>query len=166
MILYHLRCECGHDFDAWFRDSATYDRQEKRGQVSCPSCSSSRVTKALMTPRLTGQHRRKGEGDLPVPETVGGGEIAIPDGVRSDAQARAMARELLRSMVKMRKHAEENFENVGENFAEEARAIHYGEAEERAIFGEATLAEAKELIEEDIPVGFLGPKKRNRRKLT
>ena len=68
MILYHLQCECGHDFDAWFRDSITYDRQEKRGQVSCPECQSSRVTKALMTPRLTGEHRRKGERDnLPVP---------------------------------------------------------------------------------------------------
>ena len=162
MILYHLICECGHDFDAWFRDSATYDRQERRGQVSCPACSSSRVTKALMAPRLTGQHRRKGEPDISVPATAGGSDIAVPDEVR----ARALARQILRSMRKMRKHAEENFENVGENFAEEARAIHYGEAEERAIFGEATLAEAKELIEEDIPVGFLGPKKRNRRKLT
>ncbi len=162
MILYHLNCECGHDFDAWFRDSATYDRQEKRGQVSCPACSSSRVTKAIMAPRLTGQHRRKGEAEVSVPATVGGGDIAVSDEVR----ARAVAREILRSMRKMRKHAEENFENVGENFAEEARAIHYGEAEERSIFGEATLAEAKELIEEDIQVGFLGPKKRNRRKLT
>ena len=162
MILYHLNCECGHDFDAWFRDSATYDRQEKRGQVDCPVCSSSSVTKAIMAPRLTGQHRRKGEDAPSVPATVAGGDISVPDEVR----ARAVAREILRSMRKMRKHAEENFENVGANFAEEARAIHYGEAEERAIFGEATLAEAKELIEEDIAVGFLGPKKRNRRKLT
>jgi hypothetical protein len=163
MILYHLKCECGHHFDAWFRDSATYDRQEKRGQVSCSSCSSSRVTKAIMAPRLSGDHRKKGERDnLPVPVASGGGDIAVPDEIR----ARAVARQIIRSMRKMRKHAEENFENVGENFAEEARAIHYGEAEERAIYGEATLAEAKELMEEDIPVGFLGPKKRNRRKLT
>jgi hypothetical protein len=162
MILYHLNCECGHDFDAWFRDSATYDRQEKRGQVNCPACSSSRVTKAIMAPRLTGRHRRKGEDAPSAPVTVSGNDIAVSDEVR----ARALAREILRSMRKMRKHAEENFENVGENFAEEARAIHYGEAEERAIFGEATLAEARELIEEDIQVGFLGPKKRNRRKLT
>ena len=165
MILYHLNCECGHDFDAWFRDSAAYDRQEKRGQVSCPACSSSRVTKALMAPRLTGRHRRKGERDASVPAVAGGG-IDVPDEVRANAQARAVARQILRSMRKMQKHVEENCENVGENFAEEARAIHYGEAEKRDIYGEATLAEAKELLEEDIPIGFLGPKKRNRRKLT
>lgn len=163
MILYRLQCECGHDFDAWFRDSAAYDRQEKRGQVSCPECQSTHVGKAIMAPRLSGDHRKKGERDnLPVPSAPGGRDIAVPD----EVQARAVARHILRTMRKMRKHAEENFENVGENFAEEARAIHYGEKEERAIYGEATLAEAKELIEEEIPVGFLGPKKRSRRKLT
>lgn len=161
MILYHLKCDCGHDFDAWFRDSATYDRQEKRGQVSCPSCASTQVSKAPMAPRLIGDHRKKGERDIVVPATDGS-DIAVP----SEMRARAVAREIIRSMRKMRKHVEETCEDVGENFAEEARAIHYGEAEERGIFGEATLAEAKELLEEDIPVGFLGVKKKNRRKLT
>jgi hypothetical protein len=121
------------------------------------------VTKALMAPRLTGQHRRKGARDVSVPATIdGGGGIVVSDEVR----ARALAREILRSMRKTQKQVEETCENVGENFAEEARAIHYGEAEERGIYGEATLAEAKELLEEDIPIGFLGPKRRNRRKLT
>ena len=124
MILYRLQCECGHDFDAWFRDSATYDRQEKRGQVSCPECQSTHVGKAIMAPRLSGDHRKKGERDnLPAPS----GEIAVPDEVK----ARALARQILRSMRRMRRYAEENFENVGENFAEEARAI--GKAAQRRI---------------------------------
>jgi hypothetical protein len=112
-----------------------------------------------MAPRLTGEHRKKGERDAAVPAPAAG-RIAVPE----EMQAKALVRQMMRAMRRARKYAEENFENVGERFADEARAIHYGEAEERAIYGEATLAEAKELIEEDIPVGFLGPKKRNRRK--
>ncbi len=141
MILYHLRCTCGHDFDAWFRDSATYDRQEKRGQVSCPACASSDVTKAPMAPRIASQPRGSAE------------PIAVPE-----VRAREIAREILTSMGKLRKHAEENCEYVGERFADEARAIHDGDAEERGIYGEATIQEARELYEDDIPVRLLGIK--------
>jgi hypothetical protein len=142
MILYHLRCAAEHEFDAWFRDSATYDRQEKRGHVSCPECASTQVTKAPMAPRIGGQ-----SGD------------AVPE-----ARAREVAREILAAMGKVRKHVEETCEYVGERFADEARAIHDGDAEERGIYGEATLAEAKALHDDDIPVRFLGAK--NRRKLS
>ena len=148
MIVYHLKCTCGHDFDAWFRDSATYDRQEKRGQVSCPACASTSVSKAPMAPRIATSREspsREVADVVPSPE----------------ARAREIAREILVAMGKLRKHAEENCEYVGERFADEARAIHDGDAEERGIYGEATIQEAKELYEDDIPVrplGIKGPK--------
>lgn len=150
MILYHLICTCGHDFDAWFRDGATYDRQEKRGQVSCPACASTKVSKAPMAPRIATS--REGHGrDSQARE--------VPDAVPSpEARAREIAREILVAMGKLRKHAEENCEYVGERFADEARAIHDGDAEERGIYGEATIQEAKELYEDDIPVRLLGIK--------
>ncbi len=145
MIVYHLKCTCGHDFDAWFRDSATYDRQEKRGQVSCPACASTSVSKAPMAPRIATSRESSSR------------EVA--DVVPSpEARAREIAREILVAMGKLRKHAEENCEYVGERFADEARAIHDGDAEERGIYGEATIQEAKELCEDDIPVRLLGIK--------
>lgn len=152
MILYHLKCTCGHDFDAWFRDGATYDRQEKRGQVSCPACASTAVTKAPMAPRIATSRESHGR------ETQGR-DSQLPDAVPSpEMRAREIAREILVAMGKLRKHAEENCEYVGERFADEARAIHDGDAEERGIYGEATIQEAKELYEDDIPVRLLGIK--------
>jgi hypothetical protein len=142
MILYHLKCVGEHEFDAWFRDGATYDRQEKRGQVACPECASTQVSKAPMAPRIATQS----------------------NDVAPEARAREVAREILTAMGKVQKHVEETCEYVGERFADEARAIHDGDAEERGIYGEATLAEAKALHEDDIPVRFLGVK--NRRKLS
>jgi hypothetical protein len=153
MILYHLKCTCGHDFDAWFRDSATYDRQEKRGQVSCPACASTKVSKAPMAPRISTQSR-----DNQARESQ---PRDLADTIPSpEARAREIAREILVAMGKMRKHAEETCEYVGERFADEARAIHDGDAEERGIYGEATIQEAKELYEDDIPVRLLGIKGR------
>ena len=136
MILYQLKCADGHDFEAWFKDSAAYDRQEKRREVECPVCASTEVTKAPMAPRLASV--RKSE-EAP-----------------SEKRARQVAREILMAMGKLRQHAEETCEYVGERFADEARAIHYGEAPERGIYGEASREEAEALREEDIPVRFLG----------
>ena len=137
MILYQLKCAGGHDFEAWFKDSATYDSQEKRGEVECPVCSSNEVAKAPMAPRLAAA-------------------AAGDDG--SEKRARQVAREILMAMGKLKEQVEKSCEYVGERFADEARAIHYGEAPERSIYGEASREEAKALHDEDIPVRFLGIK--------
>jgi hypothetical protein len=124
MIRYQLVCPKDHGFEGWFRDSAAYDAQAKKGLLVCPTCNSKKIKKAPMAPAIA----KKAE--------------------QSTAQAKAM-REWV---TNIRKDVEKNAEYVGEKFPDEARAIHYGDAKERQIYGEATLDDAKELIEEGIPV--------------
>ena len=155
MILYELRCANGHNFEAWFLNSATYDSQAKVGEVECPSCSDTVIEKAPMAPRLS---------------QVGVEKYAVADASAPAAtapkspaenRAREVAKEILTAMKNVHDHVEENCDYVGDKFADEARAIHYGETEERGIYGEATSDEAKELEEEDIPVQRLpfGPRR-------
>src|SRR5262245_5826060 len=129
MIRYQLVCNKSHGFEGWFRDSAAYDTQAKKGLLVCPTCNSKRVTKAPMAPAVS----KKGE----------------------LAEAAAKAQAMREWVTNVRKHVEKNAEYVGEKFPDEARAIHYGDAKERQIYGEATLDDAKELIEEGIPVAPL-----------
>jgi hypothetical protein len=154
MILYDLKCSQGHQFEAWFKDSGTYDKQAKRGDVECPVCSDTGIEKAIMAPSISSSTRKKG-GEYDAPATRGsrGGQI-------DEGRASEVAREILEAVGKVQKQVEENCEDVGDKFADEARAIHYGEAEERGIYGEATKSEVEELAEEDIPVSRIPWKKR------
>ena len=129
MIKYDLRCDQEHMFEVWFRDSAACDDQLVGGEVLCPQCGSAAVQKALMAPALSTSD--KGDQDR--------------------KQAMAMVHQL-HMLREFRRHVEQNCEDVGSAFPEEARRIHYGEVEHRNIYGEADLAEAKELIEEGIEV--------------
>ena len=138
MILYELKCSNGHYFEAWFKDSTTYDLQEKQGEVACPICSNISVSKAPMAPAVSTSRKKASRAHQPVP--------------RMENPAAEIAQEFLQAAGKMQKYVEENCDYVGDKFADEARAIHYGEAEERGIYGEATVDEATDLIEEDIPV--------------
>ena len=138
MILYELKCSNGHYFEAWFKDSATYDLQEKRGEVACPMCSDISVSKAPMAPAVSTSRKKDNRAHQPVP--------------RMENPAAEIAQQFLQAAGKMQKYVEENCDYVGDKFADEARAIHYGEAEERGIYGEATIDEATNLLEEDIPV--------------
>jgi len=149
MILYELRCGKGHNFEVWFKDSAAYDSQAERDEVECPICSDTSVQKAPMAPRLSGVGRDKSAIAITATPT--------DTSAKSPAERRAheVAREILTAMKKVHKHVEENCDYVGNKFADEARAIHYGEIEERGIYGEATLEEAKELEDEEIPVQHL-----------
>ena len=136
MIVYQLRCSNGHEFEAWFRDSSTYDKQVNDGDVACPQCGYVQVCKALMAPNITPSRKR-----MSVP----------PEGSdRSERRAREVAEKILEAVGKIRSHVEKNFDNVGNEFAEEAKRIHYGEAEERGIYGNATDEEADELDDEGI----------------
>jgi hypothetical protein len=131
MILFDLKCGEGHVFEAWFRNSGAYDAQAAAGEIACPVCGDIRIGKAPMAPRI-GKSRQEVEKT----ETA--------------AQRRA---EVMRDLVELRRKVEENCDYVGDRFAEEARRIHYGEVEERGIYGEATEAETTELKEEGIEVG-------------
>ena len=131
MIRFSLSCEQGHDFDAWFRSNDDFDQQKKRGFVECPSCGSAKVEKALMAPAVsTGRKREK---------------IALAMG---EQQRKALA-----EIKALAEKIKENADYVGPKFAEEARKIHFGEAEARGIYGEATQEEAQSLAEDG--VGFM-----------
>ncbi len=130
MILYELNCSNGHNFEAWFRDGATYDKQAKRGDVECPICSDTSIGKAPMAPRLSNSVKKE----------------------NGEERAKEVAEQILRAVNKIQDHVEENCDYVGDKFADEARAIHYGDAGERGIYGEATGKEVSDLIDEKIDV--------------
>ncbi len=139
MIVFDLKCAHDHVFEAWFRDSAAYEAQAEAGEVVCPICGDRRIAKAPMAPKIA----RGGNGD----------EQAVPDRIPDNVPppvARAM-----RELRAFREHVEKTFDNVGDRFPEEARKIHYGEAERRGIYGEATIDEARALKEEGVPFGIL-----------
>jgi hypothetical protein len=135
MIRYSLRCNKAHEFSAWFKSSADYDRQEKRGLIICPECGSGKVSKALMAPNVRTSRSKSAE------MTVANSEAATQGDKR---------RELLALMRKLRAEVEKTAEYVGPRFAEEARKMHFEEVEARGIYGEATLEEARALEEEGI----------------
>ena len=136
MIRYDLVCADGHEFDGWFRDSDAYDAQAFKGLVACAVCGTIKVEKQMMAPGIPAKSNRKTESTQPV--------FSAPADPRP-----AM---LMKMMREMRQHVEANAENVGQSFAEEARKIHYNEAEKRSIFGESTADEAMALLDEGIEV--------------
>ncbi len=150
MIKYALVCENGHDFESWFSDSDAYDKQAKRGFVECPHCNSTKVQKALMAPAVsTSKRRARNDAFAPLPAEVvaPAPEPAQPVAIFDEKQ-RAL-REAIREL-----HAKvtANTDDVGAQFLDEARRMHQGEVPTRAIRGQASLAEAKELWDEGIPV--------------
>ncbi|MBM3507673.1 MAG: DUF1178 family protein [Alphaproteobacteria bacterium] len=128
MVVYDVRCSHDHVFEAWFPDSAAFDAQVKKGEVSCPVCGDARVARAPMAPNVA-----TGKGDV--------------------ARKKQMAAHAVRMLTKMQAFIEKNCDNVGNRFAEEARKIHYGERESRNICGRATEQEANELRDEGIEFG-------------
>ena len=160
MILYRLRCSKGHEFDSWFKDSKTYERQEKKSLVGCAVCGDAKVTRALMAPRLGTKGNKKSTAVTPVETPPPEIQQAPPPEVRQAQQqmaaiARQMPKELREALVKVRTEIEKNCEHVGDNFAEEARKIHYGESDKRGIYGQTTDEEAEALAEEGIEFGRL-----------
>lgn len=136
MITYSLACTKGHEFEGWFKDSATYDLQEVGGALACPVCGDAHVKKAIMAPSvMTSVTKAKG--------------TATP--ARS-APAAVDQQKLRQFVAGYRKFIQDNADYVGPRFPEEARKIHYGETEERHIYGESSIAEARELIEEGIKI--------------
>jgi hypothetical protein len=148
MIRYALACERGHDFESWFQDSAAYDKQSKRGLVTCPLCGSAKVEKAIMAPRLSATAKKK---SAPVAAAAPTAESpTAPAPSAPVAMISPQEQELRTKLKELRDHLTQNAENVGRKFPDEARKMHYGEIEHRSIYGEASPEEAKELHEEGV----------------
>jgi hypothetical protein len=152
MIKYALVCENGHGFESWFSDSEGYETQAKRGFVDCPHCGSSKVQKALMAPAVSTSKRRARNESVDTPQPPAPAAPPKPVAILDEKQ-RAL-REAIREL-----HAKitESTVDVGAEFSEEARRMHQGETPTRAIRGQASIAEAKELWEEGIPVMPIPP---------
>jgi hypothetical protein len=141
MIRYRLQCHEGHEFEAWFRNAAAFDRQSKRKLVACPQCESTQVTKALMAPSVVTSKKTSRKPASPK------APAAEPQRVANAGQ-----RELMQMMRKLREEVIAKSEYVGPRFAEEARKIHNEETEARGIYGEASQNEIKELVEDGVEV--------------
>lgn len=122
MIRYSLACVAEHEFEAWFSNSKTYDTQRKKKLVECPVCGSTDVKKQIMAPMVRSSDRA-------VPTEVAAAKIA----------------------AEIRQHISSTHDYVGEKFADEARAMYYGETEHRPVWGEVTPEVAKDLIDEGVP---------------
>ena len=149
MIRYSLNCDREHAFEVWFKNSADYEKQQKRGLVSCPACGSTKVEKALMAPAL-GRGSKK-RADAPSPESATPQpEAAGAEPKTTVAMMSPQEHEFRTKLKELRDHLTKNAENVGGKFPEEARKMHYGEIEHRSIYGEASPQEAEEMLEEGI----------------
>ncbi|OYR12186.1 DUF1178 family protein [Brucella grignonensis] len=130
MIRFSLHCDHGHEFEGWFRDNADFDRQAERKLVSCPSCGSLQVQKSLMAPAVSTSRSKE--------------QVAV---AMSEAQ-----KQVLDEMRELSRKVRENADYVGDQFAEEARKIHFGETEARGIYGEASREGVHSLIEDGVDV--------------
>lgn len=146
MIHYQLRCEAGHEFDGWFRDSAGFDKLAASGLVECTRCGSAKVARALMAPAIPRKGKPAAAPATPPPEPA----APVPD---ARAVAGPLPAEMRAMLQKLRSEVEKNCDYVGPRFAEEARRIHDGQSEARGIYGEASEDEARALREDGIEFG-------------
>ena len=152
MIVFDLQCgDGGHVFEAWFGSTDDYESHRARGLVECPICGSAAIEKAVMAPRLAAKSNSRSEIRLPDAPPQSDAPVPMATGETSAAAMKAM----LRALADAQKKALEGSHYVGKRFAEEARAIHEGDSEERAIHGQATPAEARALIEDGVSVAPL-----------
>ena len=138
MIVFNLICStCEYEFEGWFDNSSAFESQKKRKLINCPNCESSKIKKTLVAPNV---------------------------GKKSNSKKTTNKKTIASNINKIKKIVEDNFDYVGDKFTEEAKKIKYGETEDRPIYGEATIEQTKELIEEDIsitPLPFQSSKKNN-----
>lgn len=148
MIHYQLRCSQAHEFDGWFKDSAAFEKQARRGLVECPECGDTGVGRALMAPAVPKKGRAAAVAAPPAqPPTT----PAVPP----KATSGPMPAQVFAMLQRMRSEVEKNCDYVGGQFADEARKIHSGESEKRGIYGEATPEQAEALAEDGIEVSSI-----------
>ena len=134
MIKYRLVCDKQHEFDGWFDTISGFEKQSDMGALSCPICASTQVRRGIMAPNVPAKSNRKLGSHAPDPAAN-----LAPD-------------DMLNMLHKISRHVEQTHDYVGDQFADEARAIHYGESEQRDIYGETSLTQAAELLEEGVSV--------------
>lgn len=162
MIVFDLKCENSHVFEAWFQNSDAYKHQARDGLVECPFCGSSDIAKSLMSPNIPAKsNRRAGKTpDFVAADHMIAASANVPATMEASAEDVKRALDHMHNtMKKYRNHVKKECEYVGDNFAQEARAIHEGDAEMRGIYGEATVEETEELINDGVdilPVPCLG----------
>lgn len=132
MIVFDLRCGAGHVFEAWFASSGAYEDQCAAGQVACPLCGDSTIAKAVMAPRIPAKGNQREE--TPPPASV---------------------KDALRQLAEVQAKALQGSQWVGTDFAARARAMHAGEEDTQRIHGQASIAEAKALLDEGVSVAPL-----------
>ncbi len=151
MKVLNLRCSHHHAFEGWFASEDDFQGQLARGLVTCPLCEDPDVRKMPSAPRLN-LGATAGVPDAASPSR----ELSVPavpaSGPAREVMAAAGSPEGQAKFLKALRHVLANTENVGERFADEARAMHYGDAEQRSIRGQASRSEAMELLEEGIDV--------------
>ena len=126
MIVFNLNCsDCASSFEGWFENTKDHNKQIRKGLLTCPSCNSTQIKKGLMAPNLS---------------------------KKSNSKISKRNKSIASNVKKLKKIIEKEFDYVGDKFTEEAKKIKYGEAKERAIYGEASIEQTKELIDEDIDV--------------
>jgi hypothetical protein len=136
MVVYNLLCKKNHGFEGWFPSFEEYQRQADKKLISCPTCGTTKVEKV---PHACAVHVKKEQPAVPAKKPAPAASVAL-----SPAEFKEM-------LIRVHHYVKENFEDVGSRFAEEAREIHAGKAKERPIHGTATLQEAKQLAEEEVP---------------
>ena len=151
MIKYQLQCEGEHGFEGWFQSGDAFDTQKKRGLVECPFCGSAKVDRAIMAPAVARTDRM-------VPLTPHAARD--PDWISMDSGQEILSseeRELRERLAELRQEMIKDADDVGSDFAEEARRMHFGEKESRQIYGRTSLEEARELVEDGISILPLPP---------
>jgi len=143
MIQYSLKCKEGHEFASWFQSAEAFDKLQSSGLISCPACGSEKVVKAIMAPRVRTSRDTQSKQEEPATCSENLHALTAPS---SPAEA---------ALIELKKKVQDNSEYVGTDFASEARRIHEGEAPERSIYGEAKPEEAKQLVEDGVPVAPL-----------
>jgi len=146
MISFDLKCDGGHIFEIWFRSSADYDKQQAARQIACPYCGAQEISKAVMAPAVGAKGNRKPEPHPSESTTTSRAVATVPD---------PQIRELMSRLAEAQSRALADSQWVGAAFAEQARAMHYGEAEQTAIHGTASLQETKAMMEEGLSVAPL-----------
>jgi hypothetical protein len=146
MIHYQLKCGQSHAFDGWFNDSASFEKQAKRGLIECPECGATDVERALMAPALAKRGASAVPGEAPSPPAE-----SPPTAPEKVASGRVPA-QMLAALQRIRAEVEKQCDYVGPDFAEQARAMHRGEIEPKGIYGETTEEQAESLAEEGVSV--------------
>ena len=129
MIKFDLICENQHIFEASFDDSHSFEKQKRKKQIECPLCNSSKISKSVMAPNISGKSTSS---------------------AKSNREKKKLFSNYNKQLNKIKSDIEKNFTYVGKKFPEEARKIHYGEAKDKPIYGEATEKESQELVDEGI----------------